>query len=123
MPKSKNRTKKGLVRGPNSKGSFRVRPHSRKDGSQCLRWSGYIPAHKKKFWGSGASLSEAVAAAEAKISEYQIRIYGGLPLTDPEPIPTLQEFIENIHFKSLSKNRKKETTMQDRKSTRLTPVT
>lgn len=116
MPKRKKTHENNLVRGPNGKGSFRERPHLRKDGSQCLRWSGYIPAHGKRFPGSGATIFEAAAEAQRKIAVYEnglkAHVAQSQPVEDHGEKITLSEFIETIHFKSLLKNRRKESSMR-----------
>jgi integrase len=116
MPKRKKTHENNLVRGPNGKGSFRERPHKRKDGSQCLRWSGYIPAYGKRFPGSGATIFEAAAEAQKKIDLYEngLKTHASPSQTveDHGEKTTLSEFIESVHFKSLLKNRRKESSMR-----------
>lgn len=116
MPKRKKTHENNLVRGPNGKGSFRERPHKRKDGSQCLRWSGYIPAYGKRFSGSGSTIFEAAAEAQKKIDLYEnglkTHTSPSQPVEDHREKTTLSEFIESVHFKSLQKNRRKESSMR-----------
>lgn len=117
MPKTKKRTKTNLVRDENGKGSFREKAYTRKDGSVCRFWTGYLPASdKKRITGTGATPFEAMARAKAKVELYEQKLRPGqgvqVPTAAEIPRVTLADFIETVHFKSLLKNRRKESSMR-----------
>lgn len=117
MPKHRKTHENNFVRDQNGRGSFREKAYTRKDGSVCRFWTGYLPASdKKRITGTGATPFEAMAKAKAKVELYELKLKPGQGFQTPAAVEvariTLADFIETVHFKSLLKNRRKESSMR-----------
>lgn len=117
MPKNRKAHENNFVRDENGRGSFGEKAYTRKDGSVRRFWTGYLPASDNtRITGTGATPFEAMAKAKAKVELYEQKLKPGKGVQTPAagevPRITLSEFVESIYFKSLRKNRRKESSMR-----------